>query len=137
MPMIENANLVIAGVGGQGVVSLAQLLSQLAADNGLNVKQSEVHGIAQRGGSVSSHVRFSKKPVASAIIAEAEADFILGSEPLETLRNLEFLKPDGIVITSLNTLENPHQIPNYPAVGEIFGEIRRHHSLLVDSLALA
>jgi len=135
--MIENANLVIAGVGGQGVVSLAQLLSQLAADNGLNVKQSEVHGMAQRGGSVSSHVRFSKKPIASAIIAPQEADFVLGSEPLETLRALEFLKPDGIVITSSNSLENPDQIPDYPLREEILGEIKKHKNIIIDSLQLA
>jgi len=135
--MIEKGNLVLAGVGGQGVVSLAQLVSLLAADNNLYVKQSEVHGMAQRGGSVSSHVRFSKQPVSSAIIAQQEADFILGAEPLETLRNLEFLKPDGVAISSVNTLENADQIPNYPLLDEILAEIKQHPHILVDSLGLA
>src|SRR5574341_76679 len=135
--MIEKGNLVLAGVGGQGVVSLAQLISILAADNNLYVKQSEVHGMAQRGGSVSSHVRFSKQPVSSAIIAQQEADFILGAEPLETLRNLEFLKLGGIAVSSVNTLENPDQIPNYPGLNEILTEISMYPHILVDSLGLA
>ena len=135
--MIDKASIVLAGVGGQGIVSLAQLLSQLAADQGLIVKQSEVHGMAQRGGSVSSHVKFSQRPVASAIIAEGEADFVIGSEPLETLRALEFLKPDGVVITSSNTLENPNQIPNYPSLDDILSEIKQHRHIIIDSLELA
>ncbi len=135
--MIDQANLVLAGVGGQGVISLAQLLSLLAADNRLYVKQSEVHGMAQRGGSVSSHVRFSKKPVASAIIAEEDADFILGAEPLESLRNLEFLRKEGVVISSINTLENPHQIPDYPKLEYILQDIRERKHVLIDSLSLA
>jgi len=94
--------------------------------------------MAQRGGSVSSHVRFSKQPVSSAIIPQEEADFVLGAEPLETLRNLEFLKPEGVVISSLNALENPDQIPNYPLLDDIVGEIKRQRRhILVDSLGLA
>jgi indolepyruvate ferredoxin oxidoreductase beta subunit len=90
-------NIVIAGVGGQGVLLTSQIIAQTALEQGFDVKQSEVHGMAQRGGSVISHVRFGDK-VYSPVVSEGEADLIIGFEPLETARYIHFLKPKGTVI---------------------------------------
>lgn len=90
-------NTLISGVGGQGVLLTSKIIAEAALLAGLDVKQSEVHGMAQRGGSVLSQVRFGDK-VFSPIVAEGEADLLIGFEPLETARYLHFLKDDGAVI---------------------------------------
>lgn len=90
-------NVVIVGVGGQGVLLTSKIIAETALEQGLDVKQSEVHGMAQRGGSVISHVRFGKK-VYSPIVSEGDADLLIGFEPLETARYIHYLKKDGIVI---------------------------------------
>jgi indolepyruvate ferredoxin oxidoreductase, beta subunit len=90
-------NILIAGVGGQGVLLTSKIIAEAALLQGLDVKQSEVHGMAQRGGSVLSQVRFGDK-VFSPIIAEGEADLLIGFEPLETARYLHFLREGGIVV---------------------------------------
>lgn len=90
-------NIVIAGVGGQGVLLTSKIIAESALTLGYDVKQSEVHGMAQRGGSVISHVRFGDK-VYSPIVSEGEADLLIGFEPLETARYIHFLKKDGIVL---------------------------------------
>ena len=90
-------NILIAGVGGQGVLLTSKIIAEAALLQGLDVKQSEVHGMAQRGGSVLSQVRFGDK-VFSPIVAEGEADLLIGFEPLETARYLHFLREDGIVV---------------------------------------
>ncbi len=90
-------NVVIAGVGGQGVLLTSKIISETALLQGFDAKQSEVHGMAQRGGSVISHVRFGEK-VYSPIVSEGEGDLLIGFEPLETARYIHFLKKDGIVL---------------------------------------
>ncbi len=95
--MMETTNILLAGVGGQGVLLASQLFTSVAIEADLDVKQSEVHGMSQRGGSVTSHVRFGQK-VYSPTIDPGEADFLIGFERLETLRNLYSLKKGGIVI---------------------------------------
>jgi indolepyruvate ferredoxin oxidoreductase beta subunit len=90
-------NILIGGVGGQGVLLTSKIIAEAALLQGLDVKQSEVHGMAQRGGSVLSQVRFGDK-VFSPIVPEGEADLLIGFEPLETARYLHFLKDSGIVI---------------------------------------
>ena len=90
-------NILIAGVGGQGVLLTSKIIAEAALLQGLDVKQSEVHGMAQRGGSVLSQVRFGDK-VYSPIIAEGEADLLIGFEPLETARYLHFLHEGGIAV---------------------------------------
>ncbi|NTW58255.1 MAG: indolepyruvate oxidoreductase subunit beta [Nitrospirae bacterium] len=90
-------NILIAGVGGQGVLLTSKIIAEAALLQGLDVKQSEVHGMAQRGGSVLSQVRFGDQ-VFSPIVAEGEADLLIGFEPLETARYLHFLREDGIVV---------------------------------------
>lgn len=90
-------SILIGGVGGQGVLLTSKIIAEAALLQGLDVKQSEVHGMAQRGGSVLSQVRFGEK-VFSPIVSEGEADLLIGFEPLETARYLHFLKDDGAVI---------------------------------------
>jgi indolepyruvate ferredoxin oxidoreductase beta subunit len=90
-------NILIAGVGGQGVLLTSKIIAEAALLQGLDVKQSEVHGMAQRGGSVLSQVRFGEK-VFSPIVSEGEADLLIGFEPLETARYLHFLREGGAVV---------------------------------------
>ncbi len=96
-------NILISGVGGQGVLLTSKIIAEAALLSGLDVKQSEVHGMAQRGGSVLSQVRFGDQ-VFSPIIAEGEADLLIGFEPLETARYLHYLRDDGVVIYNTRTI---------------------------------
>ena len=96
-------NILIAGVGGQGVLLTSKIIAEAALLAGLDVKQSEVHGMAQRGGSVLSQVRIGQK-VFSPIVAEGEADLLVGFEPLETARYLHFLRDTGMVIYNTRTI---------------------------------
>jgi indolepyruvate ferredoxin oxidoreductase beta subunit len=93
----------IAGVGGQGVLLTSKIIAEAALLAGLDVKQSEVHGMAQRGGSVLSQVRLGEK-VFSPIVSEGEADLLIGFEPLETARYLHYLRDDGAVIYNTRTI---------------------------------
>jgi indolepyruvate ferredoxin oxidoreductase beta subunit len=96
-------NILISGVGGQGVLLTSKIIAEAALLAGLDVKQSEVHGMAQRGGSVLSQVRFGEK-VFSPIVSEGEADLLIGFEPLETARYLHFLNNEGVVIYNTRTI---------------------------------
>jgi indolepyruvate ferredoxin oxidoreductase beta subunit len=110
-------NILISGVGGQGVLLTSKIIAEAAILQGLDVKQSEVHGMAQRGGSVLSQVRFGEK-VFSPIVSEGEADLLIGFEPLETARYLHFLKDDGAVIYNtrpIGTIGVSIAVENYPA----------------------
>jgi indolepyruvate ferredoxin oxidoreductase beta subunit len=98
------ANLVIAGVGGQGTVLAAKLVARAAMDAGLNVRTSETIGMAQRGGSVVSHVRIADTPVASPLMPPGSADTLLGFEPGEAVRCLPFLKPGGTIVVNARTV---------------------------------
>lgn len=128
-------DIIVAGVGGQGVLSVSAVIASAAMDEGLQVKQSEVHGMAQRGGSVLANLRLSDRPIASDLIAHGRASLILGMEPLEVLRYLDYLAPDGAVITSIHAVKN---IPNYPLLEDVLVAIRRlPHAVLIDGDALA
>lgn len=128
-------DLVVAGVGGQGALSLAALLAAGAAREGLRVKQSEVHGMSQRGGAVVAHLRLADGPIASALIPRGAASMIVGMEPVESLRYLPWLSPGGTVIASSHPVEN---VPDYPPIEEVLAAIRGlPRALLVDSQALA
>jgi indolepyruvate ferredoxin oxidoreductase, beta subunit len=96
-------NILISGVGGQGVLLTSKIIAEAALLAGLDVKQSEVHGMAQRGGSVLSQVRIGDK-VYSPLVSEGEADLLIGFEPLETARYLHFLKDNGAVIYNMRTI---------------------------------
>ncbi len=101
--MVNVFNILISGVGGQGLLLTSKVIAEAALLSGLDVKQSEVHGMAQRGGSVLSQVRIGDK-VFSPIISEGEADLLIGFEPLETARYLHFLKDGGAVIYNTRTI---------------------------------
>jgi len=115
-------DIMLAGVGGQGVLSLAALIGRAAVAEGLHVKQSEVHGMAQRGGAVLSHLRLSDQAIASDLIPLGTADMILSMEPLESLRYVAYLGPGGTVVTAADPFVN---IPDYPPKEEILAKVRR------------
>ncbi|MEN6368853.1 MAG: indolepyruvate oxidoreductase subunit beta [Thermotogota bacterium] len=128
-------DIILAGVGGQGLLALAAVLGQAARGLGLHLKQAEVHGMAQRGGVVQSHVRFSDRPVHSDLVREGTADLVLALEPMEALRYLPYLKLDGALVSDTRPVRN---IPDYPDVDRILAELRAitpHR--LVDAAALA
>jgi indolepyruvate ferredoxin oxidoreductase beta subunit len=128
-------DIVLAGVGGQGVLSVSAVIASAAMEAGLQVKQSEVHGMAQRGGAVLAHLRLADSPIASDLIARGRAALVLGMEPLESLRYLEFLSPDGALITSSNPVQN---IPDYPPAADVIAKVRQvPHAVVIDGEALA
>jgi indolepyruvate ferredoxin oxidoreductase beta subunit len=130
-----NFDLVLAGVGGQGVLSIAWVLDHAAHAAGLHLKQSEVHGMAQRGGAVSAFVRMSDRPVASDLIAAGSAALIVAVEPLEALRYTGLLRPDGAVVTDIAPMMN---IDNYPDLGALHEVLFKLPSLVaVDATRLA
>ena len=104
-------DIILAGVGGQGILSIAATIGIAAIASDLHLKQAEVHGMSQRGGDVPSYLRLSSKPVHSDLIPKGKADLIISVEPMESLRYLPMLAPDGWLITNTNSFVN---IPNYP-----------------------
>lgn len=113
-------DIIIAGVGGQGIVSIATIIGYTALKSELYLKQSEVHGMSQRGGAVQSHLRISDKPIASDIIPLASADLIISVEPMEALRYLPYLSEKGWLVTNSAPFIN---INNYPDLNDIYKEI--------------
>jgi len=115
-------DIILAGVGGQGILTIATILGTTAIKRGMNLKQAEVHGMSQRGGDVQSHLRLSDETIWSDLIPFGSADMILSVEPLEALRYLPYLKDDGWIITNSTPFKN---IPNYPPEEEIYKEIKK------------
>ena len=115
-------DIVLAGVGGQGILSIATVLGFAALENNLYLKQAETHGMSQRGGAVQSYLRLSDQPVYSDLIPFGKADLILSVEPMESLRYLPYLSPDGYVVTNITPYMN---IVNYPEMETIMDEIRK------------
>jgi indolepyruvate ferredoxin oxidoreductase beta subunit len=102
----EATNVLVVGVGGQGAVMATELISEVAMNAGYDVKKSEVHGMAQRGGVIASHARYGKN-ITSPMIGKGEADYILAFEAVEALRSIEYLKPDGTVIVNEQKIVPP------------------------------
>jgi len=128
-------DIILAGVGGQGILSIAYVIDNAALADGLFFKQAEVHGMAQRGGAVQSHMRLADGAIWSDLIPKGEADMILSVEPLEALRYFDYLRPDGIVVTSSNPYRN---IPDYPEIDAVLEAIRRApRAVVIDSEKLA
>ena len=128
-------DIVLAGVGGQGILSMAYVIDRAAFKKGLYIKQAEVHGMSQRGGAVQSHLRISQEPIYSDVIPQGRGDMLLSTEPLETLRYLHLLSPEAKVISSISPVRN---IPQYPELQDIIARIRAHRNhILVDSDRLA
>ncbi|MBO5799138.1 MAG: indolepyruvate oxidoreductase subunit beta [Paludibacteraceae bacterium] len=128
-------DIILSGVGGQGILSIAAVIGKAAVDNNLYMKQAEVHGMSQRGGDVQSNLRISDEPIASDLIAKGSADIIISLEPMESLRYLPYLKKDGWIVTNKVPLVN---IPDYPEVESVLAEIEKvqnHVILDVETIA--
>jgi indolepyruvate ferredoxin oxidoreductase, beta subunit len=124
-------NIILAGVGGQGILTIAAIIDTAALDANLNIKQSEVHGMSQRGGAVQTHLRISDKEIYSDLIPLGKADMIISVEPMELLRYLPYLKKNGYLITDSNPFVN---ITNYPELEELYTEIKSQpNSILIDA----
>ncbi len=123
-------DIILSGVGGQGILSIAAVIGEAIRAEGLYIKQAEVHGMSQRGGDVQTNLRISSEPISSDLIALGGADAIISLEPMEALRYLPYLKKDGWVVTSSSPFIN---IPNYPEVEAIMAELNKlPHVLMAD-----
>lgn len=136
---LSNLNLLLVGVGGQGTILASKVLVEVVLQSGLDVKMSEIHGMAQRGGSVITHVKIGEK-VYSPLVEKGEADIILSFEQLEALRWLEYLKPQGQIIVSTQVIEPVPVIlgkAEYPR--DIVGALRKKAGIVnaVEALAIA
>ena len=128
-------DIILAGVGGQGILSVAAIIGLAALDYGLEIKQSEVHGMSQRGGAVVSHLRISDEKIYSDLIPEGQADLILSVEPMEALRYLSFLKKDGWIISNKKPFIN---VPDYPPVEDLLNAIKSiPNSFVIDADGIA
>jgi indolepyruvate ferredoxin oxidoreductase beta subunit len=128
-------DILLAGVGGQGVLSMAAIIGRAALAEGLFVKQSEVHGMAQRGGAVEAHLRLSDLPIQSDLIARGTADLVLSLEPIESLRYVEYLAPTGALVTASNPFVN---IKGYPPLESVLAKIRSlPHAVVLDAERIA
>ena len=113
-------DIILAGGGGHGILTIATIIGEAAAKAGVNLKQAEVHGMSQRGGDVQSTLRLSTEPIYSDLIREGSADLIISMEPMEALRYVPYLVEQGWVVTSSHPYKN---IPNYPDVQQIVEEL--------------
>ena len=113
-------DIILAGVGGQGILSIAAILGAAALNENLFLKQAETHGMSQRGGEVVSHLRISDTPIYSDLIPLGSAEIILSVEPLESLRYVPYLKSDGCLVTNTTEFRN---ISNYPKLEHAFAEL--------------
>jgi indolepyruvate ferredoxin oxidoreductase beta subunit len=129
--------MILAGVGGQGILTIAQAISLAAIKRGLNVRQAEVHGMSQRGGAVQSHLRLSDQEIYSDLIPTGQADIVISIEPLESLRYIHYLTEGGVLLTSVNAFLN---IGNYPPVESVLNRVStypRHVFLDAERVARA
>lgn len=120
-------DIILAGVGGQGILSIAAILGAAALRDNLHIKQAEVHGMSQRGGDVQSNLRISSRPIASDLIPLGGADMIVSLEPMEALRYLPFLAENGWIVTNSNPFVN---IENYPDKETIDSELEKAGNLI-------
>jgi len=128
-------DIILSGVGGQGILSIAAVIGEAALSNNLYMKQAEVHGMSQRGGDVQSNLRISDQPINSDLIPLKSADLILSLEPMEALRYLPYLSENGWIVTSSISFKN---IPNYPQEADVINEIKKvKNHVLIDVEALA
>jgi indolepyruvate ferredoxin oxidoreductase beta subunit len=113
-------DIILCGVGGQGILSIATIIGEAATKADINLKQAEVHGMSQRGGDVQSNLRLSTETIYSDLIPKGGADVIISMEPMEALRYLPYLSKDGVIVTSNKPFVN---IPNYPDEEALFAEL--------------
>ena len=128
-------DIILSGVGGQGILSIAAVIGEAALNEGLYMKQAEVHGMSQRGGDVQSNLRLSDRPIASDLIALGQADLIISLEPMESLRYLPYLNKDGWLVTNSQPFMN---IPNYPEEDKLTAELDKlPHKVVLDVESIA
>ena len=113
-------DIILCGVGGQGILSIATIIGEAATKANINLKQAEVQGMSQRGGDVQSNLRLSTDTIYSDLIPQGGADVIISMEPMEALRYLPYLAKDGVIVTSNKPFVN---IPNYPEEQALFDEL--------------
>jgi indolepyruvate ferredoxin oxidoreductase beta subunit len=138
---LSTTNLIVAGVGGQGVILATEILGNAAIKENFDVVISEIHGMAQRGGAVVSHARIGRK-VYSPTVLEGSADAILGFEPVEVLRSLRYASDRTRIVTSKRCIIPPSVsmgIAEYPSLEQTVETYRRftQHITLIDALRLA
>jgi len=129
------SDIILSGVGGQGILSIAATIGMAALENNLYLKQAEVHGMSQRGGAVQSHLRISEKEIASDLISLGKADLIISVEPMESLRYLPWLSEKGWLVTNTTPFVN---IPDYPDMKVLISEIEKlpqHIAINADEIA--
>ncbi len=130
-----NTDIILSGVGGQGILSIATIIGAAAINDNFYIKQAEVHGMSQRGGDVQSNLRISSSPIASDLIPLGKADLIISLEPMEAMRYLPYLKKDGWVITNTVPFVN---IPDYPDLDALIHSIEAlPHYVTLDVAAIA
>lgn len=128
-------DILLSGVGGQGILSIATVIGEAALTSGLYMKQAEVHGMSQRGGDVQSTLRLSDSPIASDLVPIGSCDLIISMEPMEGLRYLPYLNPEGWLVTNETPFIN---IPHYPEAGALEAEINRlPHRVVLNIEAVA
>lgn len=128
-------DIILCGVGGQGILSIATIIGEAATEAGINLKQAEVHGMSQRGGDVQSNLRLSTETIYSDLIAQGKTDVVISMEPMEALRYLPYLAKDGTIVTSSKPFVN---IPNYPEEAALMAELDSMPSVVkldIDSVA--
>lgn len=121
-------DIILSGVGGQGILTIATIIGEAATNSRLMLKQAEVHGMSQRGGDVQSNLRLSDKEIASDLIALGCADMIISLEPMEALRYLPYLNKNGWIITSSSPIKN---IPNYPEEETLLAELKSFANVIL------
>ena len=128
-------DIILAGVGGQGILSIAATIGLATVHSNLHIKQAEVHGMSQRGGAVQSNLRISDQKIASDLIPLGAADLILSVEPMESLRYLPFLSEKGWIVTNITPFKN---IQDYPEMDAILNEIKKYpNHVLIDADEIA
>lgn len=128
-------DIILAGVGGQGILSIAATIGLAAVEQNLFLKQSEVHGMSQRGGDVQSHFRLSDSEIYSDLIPKGQADLIISVEPMESLRYLPWLAKNGWIVTNSVPYIN---IPDYPDASMVLGEIQKvKNNVILDADTIA
>lgn len=120
-------DVILAGVGGQGILSIATVIGSAALEEGLYLKQAEVHGMSQRGGDVQSNLRLSSEPIYSDLIPKGAADMIVSLEPMEALRYVPYLAPDGWIVTNTTPFLN---IPDYPDMEKVMEELGKYPNVV-------
>ena len=128
-------DIILAGVGGQGILSIAAIIGTAAIESDLHLKQAEVHGMSQRGGDVQSHLRISDKPIHSDLIPNGGADLIISVEPMESLRYLPYLSANGWLITNTNAFVNIPDYPDYEELMKTINSFNNQISLDADKIA--